>query len=86
LSAISASASPLRGTPNPRSPGGAQIHVEARRVRLVLGDDMEIFFTPDSREPITLCDASGRIISVQYPGPGETTRDVLIRMLRPPPP
>ncbi len=55
------------------------------RVRLVLGDDMEIVYSPDSRDPITLFDGSGRVVRVEYPQLGETTRDVLIRMLRPPP-
>ena len=78
--------SDLRGQTNPRSPGGTQIRVDQRQVRLVLGDDMEIVYSPESREPITLFDGSGRVVRVEYPRPGETTRDVLIRMLRPPSP
>jgi hypothetical protein len=74
----------LRGQPNPRSPEGTQINVDQRQVRLVLGDDMEIVYSPDSRDPITLFDSSGRVVRVEYPRPGETTRDVLIRMLRTP--
>jgi hypothetical protein len=75
----------LRGQPNARSPGGSQIKQDARQMKLVLGDDMEIVYSPNSQEPITLFDSTGRIVRVEYPGPGETTRDVLIRMMRPPP-
>ncbi|HPT49677.1 MAG TPA: DUF4157 domain-containing protein [Accumulibacter sp.] len=74
----------LRGQANPRSPGGSQLHSDQRQVRLVLGDDMQIVYTPGSREPITLFDSAGRITRVEYPRPGETTRDVLIRLLLPP--
>lgn len=77
---------PLRGSPRARSPGGSQIHPDQRQMRLVLGDDMEIVYTPDSREPITLFDRDGRIVRAEYPLPGENTRDVLIRMLAPPAP
>jgi hypothetical protein len=62
-----------------------QIEVDQRQMRLVLGDDMEIVYTPDSREPITIFDRDGRILRAEYPRPGETTRDVLIRLLRPAP-
>lgn len=75
----------LRGVPRRGSPGGAQIEVDQRQMRLVLGDDMEIVYTPDSREPITIFDRDGRIVRAEYPRPGETTRDVLIRLLRPTP-
>ncbi|MBL8398435.1 MAG: DUF4157 domain-containing protein [Candidatus Accumulibacter sp.] len=74
----------LRGQVNPRSPGGSQLHSDQRQVRLVLGDDMQIVYNPNSHEPITLFDSAGRITRVEYPRPGETTRDVLIRLLLPP--
>ena len=74
----------LRGLANPRSPGGSQLHSDQRLVRLVLGDDMQIVYNPNSHEPITLFDSAGRITRVEYPRPGETTRDVLIRLLLPP--
>lgn len=76
----------LRGLANPRSPGGSQLHSDQRQrlVRLVLGDDMQIVYNPNSHEPITLFDSAGRITRVEYPRPGETTRDVLIRLLLPP--
>jgi len=75
----------LRGQANPRSPGGGQLHSDQRQVRLVLGDDMQIVYTPNSREPIVLFDSAGRITRVEYPRPTETTRDVLIRLLLQPP-
>jgi hypothetical protein len=75
----------LRGVPRRGTPGGVQIEVDQRQMRLVLGDDMEIVYTPDSREPITIFDRDGRILRAEYPRPGETTRDVLIRLLRPAP-
>lgn len=75
----------LRGAPRRSAPGGAQIEVDQRQMRLVLGDDMQIVSTRDSREPITIFDRDGRIVRAEYPRPGETTRDVLIRLLRPAP-
>jgi hypothetical protein len=51
------------------------------RVRMVLGDDMEIIFTPGAGEPIRIFDAEGRVTEVFRPRPGQTTRDVLIALM-----
>jgi hypothetical protein len=73
---------PRSGQTTPGQPGGAQVSsTDAQRVRMALGDDMEIAFDPASTEPITIFDRHGRIVRVIYPKPGQTTRDVLIELL-----
>jgi hypothetical protein len=73
---------PRSGQTKPGQPGGAQVtSTDTRRVRMALGDDMEVAFDPVSTEPITIFDRQGRIVRVLYPKPGQTTRDVLIELI-----
>jgi hypothetical protein len=75
------SATSLQGRVRPGQVGGGQITSTARDVRMAIGDDMSIVYDPDSRAPVMIFDREGNVTEVIYPGPGETTRDVLIRLL-----
>jgi len=61
------------------------VRSRSHEVRMAIGDDMEIVFTPDSREPITIFAADGSVQRTIYPPDGQTTRDVLIDLLSRPP-
>jgi len=72
--------SPAQGLTN-RGAVSSRTH----KVRMAIGDDMDIVFTPDSREPITIFGRDGRIVETIYPPAGQTTRDVMIDLLSRPP-
>jgi hypothetical protein len=50
-------------------------------VRMAVGDDMQIVLTPGANDPITIFRNDGSVVRVIQPGPGKTTRDVLIELL-----
>jgi hypothetical protein len=70
-----------KGTVGESSPFADQIRTHFQEVRLVLGDDMDIVFTPGSTEPIRIFNDRGEIIATFAPGPGETTREVMVRLM-----
>lgn len=70
-----------QGTLGSRSPYASQIKTRYQEIRLVLGDDMNIVFTPGAREPIRIFDKSGKVIQTYEPRQGETTRQLLIRLM-----
>ncbi|MFC8828866.1 hypothetical protein ACFT9I_26355 [Streptomyces sp. NPDC057137] len=72
---------PERGELKQNSPLADRLSTVTQYVRLALGDDMEIAFDPDSRTPITIFDRQGKIVRKWTPGPGQTTRDLLVDLL-----
>jgi hypothetical protein len=72
---------PNAGNVRPGTPGASQVTTSETNVRMALGDDMQVAFDPQSREPITIFDNQGRIVRVLVPKEGQTTRQLLIELL-----
>jgi hypothetical protein len=65
--------------PDPRAP--ANLVEESFPVPFAVGDDAARLIERGTREPIYIFDSEGRIVDVLEPGPGEDTRDLVVRIL-----
>ena len=50
-------------------------------VSLVLGEDMNVVFNPDAREPIRIFDAEGRVTEIFRPQPGQSTGQLMVELM-----
>jgi Domain of unknown function (DUF4157) len=69
----------IRGGASERYTG--RVHNEVEEVSVVVGDDVALVYNLDSSEPVRVFDSSGKVVETFVARPGETTRDVLIRIV-----
>jgi hypothetical protein len=71
----------LQGTIKPNSPYAQDIQNIYLPTRVVLGDDMDMIFDPNSQKPLQIFNSQGDVVRTVNPNSGENSRDVLIRLI-----